>query len=364
VELAVCFHRQGHEVHAICGSDKEYETGLRAKLDENRIPVHVVPFTEAMGARAFSPFDFSLRRTLDALAPDVVQSWGPRFAYQGRAFRLRRRGHRPIQVAMIMSMAHDSGRSWPERIGAALANRYLDRVLALCELESKRLLSVGVRTDKTEVMLAPMACPPNLQLAAAARAQGRDAILRAFELPADRNYLGCFAQFRPVKRQDVLIQAFTAIAAEFPQWDLLLAGAGECMEQCRQLASALPRGRVHFLGSIPHERAIALMAVIDAVAHCSTVETFGYSMLEPLLLGVPTVMSRVGVAAEIERAGKAVVVDPASAPVLAEGLRAVLRRDERIRAMAEQAPQWVTQTFDTPLVAAKLLDLYQRMLAK
>jgi glycosyltransferase involved in cell wall biosynthesis len=211
-------------------------------------------------------------------------------------------------------------------------------------------------------MLAPMACPPNLQLAAAARAQGRDAILRAFELPADRNYLGCFAQFRPVKRQDLLIQAFTSIAAEFPRWELLLAGAGECVEQCRQLASALP-GRIHFLGSIPHERAIALMAVMDAVAHCSTVETFGYSMLEPLLLGVPTVMSRVGVAAEIERAGKAVVVDPASAPALADGLRTVLRRDERIRAMAEQAPQWVTQTFDTPLVAAKLLDLYERMLA-
>ena len=32
-----------------------------------------------------------------------------------------------------------------ERIGAMLCNRYLDRVLAMCELDAKRLSDVGVR---------------------------------------------------------------------------------------------------------------------------------------------------------------------------------------------------------------------------
>jgi glycosyltransferase involved in cell wall biosynthesis len=360
VELAICLHHLGQDVHAFCGSDKEIETGLRAKLDLNKLPVHVVPFAEAMGKKGFSPFDSSLRRALDELKPDIVQSWGPRFAYQGRAFWFQK--HKPIHVAMIMSMAHDSSSKWHERIGALLANRYLDRVLALCELESQRLSSVGVRADKTQIMLAPMACPPNAEIAAAARAAGRNAVLSEFNLPIDRKYAGCFAQFRAVKRQDQLIQAFEQLANEFPQWDLVLAGAGERFEECKKLAAALG-GRVHFLGSIQHERAIRLMTAMTAQAHVSMIETFGYSMLEPLLLGVPTVMTRVGIGKEIESAGKGLVVEAGNLPELTAGLRTVMQQSPPILMMAAQGPEWVTQTFDTPLVAAKLLKLYQRMLA-
>ena len=360
VQLAAYFKERGYDIHAIRGTDREYETGLGAMLEASGVPVHVIPFTEVMEKAGFNPLDFSLRRALDELKPDIVHSWGPRFAFQGRSF-LRRR-HRPIHVAMIMSMAHDyRGSIWKERLAAALANRYLDRVLAACELERERLSSIGVRPDKLDVMLAPMACPPNLKLADESRAAGRDAVLREFGLRTDRLHVGCFAQFRPVKRQDMLIRAFGELAEEFGQWDLVLAGAGERFEACKEVAKALP-GRVHFLGSIPHERSIRLMTVMDAVAHSSSIETYGFSLLEPLLLGVPTVMTRVGVAGEIEQAGKAIVVPPDDQSALREGLRKVLRRDDAILGMAAQGPKWVTETVDTPLVATKLLALYERLL--
>jgi glycosyltransferase involved in cell wall biosynthesis len=243
-----------------------------------------------------------------------------------------------------------------------LANRYLDRVLALCELEAQRLSSAGVRADKMEIMLAPMACPPSLELAAAARAEGRDRVLGEFDLPADRKYVGCFAQFRPVKRQDLLIRSFATLSTEFPDWDLVLAGAGPKLEECKQVAAELVPGRVRFLGSIAHERAVKLTAVMEAVAHCSTVETFGYSLLEPLLLGVPTVMTRVGVAKEIEKAGMAIVVDPGSELMLTEGLRTVFRGHLARLGKPAEASEWVRTNFDTPLVAQKLLELYERML--
>lgn len=361
VDLAIAFRALGHEVHAIRGSDREYETGLAAKLEAAQLPVRNVPFSEVGGRAAFSPFDSSLRRALDELKPDVVHSWGPRFAYQGRSFAFSK--HRPIHVAMIMSMGHDAGRKWPERVGALLANRYLDSVLANCELEARRLKAVGVKPSKVQVMLAPMACPPNLELAAAARAEGREAVLREAGLPADRKYVGCFAQFRPVKRQDLLIQAFGDVAGEFPEWDLVLAGQGDKLEECKSLAAALPPGRVRFLGSIPHERAVRLTAVVDAVAHSSTVETFGYSILEALLLGKPLLTTRVGVAVEVEQAGKAIVVEPGSREALAKGLRTLLRGGPQVAAMTEGTPEWITENFDTPRVAARLVALYEQMLA-
>ena len=360
VQLAVHFKQQGHDVQAICGSDQEYETGLHASLDANEVPVHDIPFCEATGKAGFNPFDFSVRRALDKLKPDIVHSWGPRFAYQGRSFRGST--HRPIHVAMIMSMAHDARSRWPERVAAALANRYLDRVLAACELEKERLLKLGVRSDKLDVMLAPMACPPNLELAAAARAEGRDAVLRSFDLPTDRKHLACFAQFRPVKRQDLLIRAFASLMQEYPGWDLVLAGKGECLEACKQLAAQVAPRRVRFLGNIPHEQAIRLMAVTEAVVHCSNIETFGYSLLEPLLLGVPAVLTRVGVGKEIERAGKAIVIDPDNESAMTQALRTLLRRDERVIQMAKGGPEWVLNHVDTPLVARNLLELYGRLL--
>src|SRR5436190_10311942 len=183
-----------------------------------------------------------------------------------------------------------------------------------------------------EIMFAPMACGANLEIAAAARARGREAILREFDLSPQRKYLGYFAHFRPVKRHDLLIQSFIEVMNEFPEWQLVLAGGGQCFDACKALA-APHRDRIHMLGGIQHERAIQLMAMMDAVVHCSTVETFGYSMLEPLLLGVPALLTRVGIAREIEREGKAIVVDPNSGPALKEGLRAIMRADGRLAAM-------------------------------
>jgi glycosyltransferase involved in cell wall biosynthesis len=360
VQLANHFKRQGHDVQAICGSDAEYETGLHDSLRDNQVPVHCIPFSEATGKAGFNPFDFSVRRAIHELRPDVVHSWGPRFAFQARSYWPTRQ--RPIHVAMIMSMAHDVGARWQERLAAALANRYLDRVLAACEIERERLTSIGVRPDKLQVMLAPMACPPNLEAAAAARAAGRDAVLREFELPTERKYVGCFAQFRPVKRQDLLIKSFASVLGSFPQWDLVLAGRGERFEACKELAGQLAPGRIRFLGNIPHEKSIRLMTVVDAVIHTSNIETFGYSLLEPLLLGKPAALTRVGVAKEIEKEKLALVFEPDNEAAMVAALRSLMSEDEGLAEMASRGPQWVQRAVDTPVVAHNLLDLYRRML--
>jgi glycosyltransferase involved in cell wall biosynthesis len=98
------------------------------------------------------------------------------------------------------------------------------------------------------------------------------------------------------------------------------------------------------------------------VAHSSTIETFGYSILEPLLLGKPLVTTRVGVAVEVEKAGKAVVVEPGSGAALTAGLREVMKGGERIGQMTEGGPAWVMENFDTPRVAARLVALYERLI--
>jgi len=359
VELALSFKRQGHDVHAFCGSKIEYETGLRARMEAAGIIVHEIPFAESTGLRGMSPFDSSLRKEMLAISPDVVHCWGPRFAYQSRPFGRRRQPHRPVYVAMIMAMGHD-GAGWRGKVGAWMANNYLDRALGCCSIDLQRLRTLGIRSEKLDLMLAPISCAPALAIEKQALADGREAVLKEFNLPAHRKLLGYIAKFRAVKRQDLLIRAFTKLAPEFPDWDLVLPGEGEGLEECKASANAIP-GRVHFLGNIQHERALRLTAAVDAIAHTSDIETFGWSMLESLLLGKPVVFTRAGVAGEVQQAKTGLVTDIGNLDQLIASLRTLLTGGPEIDAMAAGGPTWVQENFDVDVVAKKLVAVYERL---
>ena len=63
---------------------------------------------------------------------------------------------------------------------------------------------------------------------------------------------------------------------------------------------------------------------MNAVVHCSNTETFGYSMIEPLLLGIPTVVTKVGIGYEIENNNAAVVIPKDDIHALVKGIENIL----------------------------------------
>ena len=139
-----------------------------------------------------------------------------------------------------------------------------------------------------------------------------------------------------------------------------MAGQGATRAACEALA--VEKGladRVHFLGRLPNDRAIPLLASMDAVAHCSNAETFGNSMVEPLLFGIPTCITSIGIGQEIEEAGAAVVVAPDSLDELLVGLKSVMEPSGDTLRLFEGAPDYVRSTFDVNIVAKQLVDLYQ-----
>jgi len=117
-----------------------------------------------------------------------------------------------------------------------------------------------------------------------------------------RKVVACLASFQPRKRQNMLIKAFSKLKDQYSDYDLVLAGGGAERSSCEHLVTELGmNGRVHFVGQLANDDAMSLLSVSDIVVHCSNAETFGYSMVEPLYLEKPTLVTKVGVAWEMEK---------------------------------------------------------------
>ena len=122
-------------------------------------------------------------------------------------------------------------------------------------------------------------------------------------------------------------QALTIRALAFLPDDvrLALAGTGADAATLRALAAQLGVGdRVHFLGSVPHDRLPRLLAAADVMVLSAASEGLANAWVEALACGTPIVIADAGGARELitaPRASRIVVRDPAA---IAAGIAGIL----------------------------------------
>lgn len=125
----------------------------------------------------------------------------------------------------------------------------------------------------------------------------------------------------------------------------------------RQAAAPVAE-RTHFVGELPRDDALAIVARAELAVFPSLWESFGYVALEAMALGVPVVASRTGGLAELledERTGW--LVPPGDVGALGETLLARLAAGEENRAVAEAA-QAEARRYDVEVVVDRLVELY------
>lgn len=96
-----------------------------------------------------------------------------------------------------------------------------------------------------------------------------------------------------VKRVDLLIEAFVRMAADRPQWDLLIAGSGPEEAALMQQVSAELSGRVFWLGFMEWEDLPPAYAAADVHALPSEFEPWAVVVIEAMLAGQVVVASDV-----------------------------------------------------------------------
>lgn len=165
------------------------------------------------------------------------------------------------------------------------------------------------------------------------------------------------------KRVDLVLEAFAALAEDFPAARLLIAGDGIERSALEEQAAALRlQGRVEFLGLVPPQNVPALLNQATLLLMASPYEGLPMAALEAMQMGRPVVASAGGGVAEAVADGQTGLVAPQkNSRSLAEAVRFLLEHPKRAREMGEAGRRRQREMFSLEKTAGAYDALYRQI---
>lgn len=169
-------------------------------------------------------------------------------------------------------------------------------------------------------------------------------------------------------RPGAKIESYTSLAAALEKlrdrnWNLAICGEGPGRAQVEQLFAWAEPGRVNFLGEVPPEQVLDLMARADWLAWPGCREAYGMVYLEAASRGLPAVA--------VDNMGVPMVVDPERTGLLAEAIDAsayakcldLALKDKALRErLSEGARQFALEERNAVYAASLLKDIVDKVL--
>ncbi|WP_425839699.1 glycosyltransferase family 4 protein [Streptomyces fractus] len=175
--------------------------------------------------------------------------------------------------ALRIAQEHLRHDAHSKKLRAVLRHHYrsLDAVVTMTEADAQvyrqrmSLPGVGVR------------CVPN--------------IVPSVPVPASdgtSKIIAAAGRLAPGKRYDLLLEAFSAVSAQAPDWELRIYGAGGEEQRLREMIAGLGlTGRARLMGAVtPIEPEFARASL---VVSASDAESFGMTLVEAMRCGVPVI---------------------------------------------------------------------------
>jgi glycosyltransferase involved in cell wall biosynthesis len=172
--------------------------------------------------------------------------------------------------------------------------------------------------------------------------------------------IGCVSRFDPVKRIDLLIDAFERLKERFPRLALVLIGGGVELERIRRLV--VERGladRVIFTGFV--DDPIRVQAALDLYVAASRKEGLPLAMLEAMTAGLPVVATDVPGHRDVVTPGETgVLVAPDDPAELAEAVAALLSDPARRKSLGQAGRERVREEFGIRAMVDATAAVYRR----
>lgn len=178
------------------------------------------------------------------------------------------------------------------------------------------------------------------------------------------DFLLCVGTREPRKNLDRVIMAFSEIARNYPDLNLLIAGkygwGDEKMSNVNSPAGG-QKSKVRILGYVEKEDLAGLFSGATAFIYPSLYEGFGLPILDAMACQCPVVTSNLGSMKEI--AGEAaILVDPVSVSGIANGILKIVGDSETRNALINEGQRRILE-FSWEKTAFQTLEIY-RSLAK
>jgi glycosyltransferase involved in cell wall biosynthesis len=173
-------------------------------------------------------------------------------------------------------------------------------------------------------------------------------VARELGLAPGRRRLVYSGRLIPLKRVDMILDAFAAIADQRPEWDLLIIGDGPLSGELRARVPSRLAPRVVWAGFIAdQDRIQAAYNACDALVLASNWEQWSLVVIEAVAEGLAVVSSDVvGVARDVVRDGvNGRLFRSENLPALVDALTDVTRPD-RLPSMKEASPRIIREWTD------------------
>lgn len=215
------------------------------------------------------------------------------------------RQHRPVFLRADSNLADEARKSWLKR---GIKRVFLRVVRGL----TTAVLSVGPQgvaywrdygESADRIYIVPYD-PEYTLVESVSDDEVAEAMTRRGLDPARRR-LVFSGRLTSVKRVDLLIEAFAAVAEQRPEWDLFLLGDGELRGELEARVPEALRDRVQWAGFVPDQRSLAcLYRASDALVLPSDYEPWAVVVNEAAAAGLAIVVSEiVGARSALVRSG-------------------------------------------------------------
>jgi glycosyltransferase involved in cell wall biosynthesis len=171
-------------------------------------------------------------------------------------------------------------------------------------------------------------------------------------------------RLNPIKGPDLLLEAFSLVADQFPAYRLVFAGPdGGLLSTLQQSAIELGiRNRVHFLGYVAGKDKASAYHKADFLVIPSRQEAMSIVVLEAGLCGTPVLLTDRCGFNEADTTGGGRVVQ-ATADGLAAGLAEMMAKQADLPEMGERLRHLVKNNFTWALICQCYLILYRQLTA-
>lgn len=183
-------------------------------------------------------------------------------------------------------------------------------------------------------------------------------------------------RFDPVKGLETLIRACAHLRASQPNLSslrLVVVGGSDSTyedmqerQRIEQIVQDLGLAQhVTFVGQVGHDRLPLYYTAADLCVIPSHYEPFGLVAIEAMACGTPVVAAAVGgLKFTVVPEETGLLVPPQDVPALAQAMDRILSDQRWAHKLRQQAPVRVQQNFSWSGVAARLSDLYRRLIAQ
>src|SRR5262245_15893694 len=254
------------------------------------------------------------------------------------------------------ALAHDA---WRKRLAYRLADgrviRDAARLHATSQLEFDELTRL---TDPDRVVFVPN----GVELPRVGASHER-ATRERFKLRADAPLVLFLGRIHPIKRLDLLADAFGRVLQQHAGAHLVIAGPDEDGHRAQVAPMFTPFGdAVTWTGRVDETGKRELLNAAAALVMCSDAESFGMSVAEAMAAGTPVVVTRTCPWPDVEshRTGFWVEQTP---DAVAAGVNAVLSDRSTAREIGCRGRSLVASQYSWPHAASALINQYQAIAA-